>query len=177
MSSRSLALKMFLFVLLIYFGSGAYLQWELLDLWDMPVTDNTPLTINGKAFANAKSAQIAAITEIRDSLYPWASLLGYYWQIIGLLAMTCGASGGFLREIFYAIENPRKLVPSWMLLGSFTGPAVILCISGFREVLIEAGDYKTWSIASFSFLSGCFCEESFNYLKKIYNYVDKEILD
>lgn len=177
MSRRLLFIKLIVFTLCIYFGSGAYTQWDLLKLWDMPVTVNTPVTVNGILYENSKAADIAIATSDIKALYPWAEVLQYHWQAIGVLAATCGASGGFLREVFYYNKNSQDKVPNWMLLGSLMGPAIVLCVSGFREILIEGGDYKTWSIAALSFLSGCFSEEAFQYLKGIYERVGKEILN
>lgn len=177
MSRRLLSIKLVVFALCIYFGSGAYTQWDLLKLWDMPVTDNTPITVNGILYKNSKAADIAIASSAINALYPWAEVLQYYWQAIGVLAATCGASGGFLREVFYDIQNSHRTVHNWMLLGSLMGPSIVLCVSGFREMLIEGGDYRTWSIAALSFLSGCFSEEAFQYLKGIYERVGKEILN
>ncbi|NJM96270.1 MAG: hypothetical protein HC800_02840 [Phormidesmis sp. RL_2_1] len=99
-----------------------------------------------------------------------------YWQAIGLLAAACGAGGGFLREVFYSVTQPTQKLSNWMFLGFFMGPTIILCMSGVREVLIESGSYRAWAITALAFLSGCFSEEAFIYLQKIYGRIGKEIL-
>jgi hypothetical protein len=178
MSIRLLFIKLVVLALCVYIGSGAYSQWNLLKLWDIPITDanNDQIILDGILYENLKAADISILTSYIETVYPWAILLRYYWQAIGILSVTCGASGGFLREIFFYIKNPSDKIPNWMLLGSLMGPAVILSISGVREILIERGDYKTWPIVALSFLSGCFSEEAFQYLKTVYERISKEVL-
>lgn len=179
MSRRLLFTKLIALALCIYIGSGAYSQWNLLKLWEIPISDvnNKPVTVDGILYENIKAADIATLTFYIKAVYPWALLLQYHWQAIGILSVTCGASGGFLREVFYYIKNPSEKITNWILLGSLMGPAVILSISGIREILIEKGDYRTWPVVALSFLSGCFSEEAFQYLKRIYQRVIEEILN
>lgn len=176
MPRRSLIFKLIVCALLLYIASGAYSQWELLTLWDIPATNDGPIEFNGIPYDNSSDVNVAIAEADIGKQYPWAKVLNYYWQAIGLVAAACGAGGGFLRELFYSVTQPSKKNPNWMLLGFFMGPTIILCISGIREILIESGTYRVWSISALAFLSGCFSEESFTYLKKIYEKMGKEIL-
>ncbi|NJM96271.1 MAG: hypothetical protein HC800_02845 [Phormidesmis sp. RL_2_1] len=43
MSRRSLLFKLIIFALLLYIASGAYAQWQWLNLWEVPSESGPPM--------------------------------------------------------------------------------------------------------------------------------------
>jgi hypothetical protein len=145
---------------------------------DTPLPDygGEPLEFQGRYYADPVTLDTALAVARRKELYPWIEKLDHYWQVVGLIAIACGGCGGFLREAFFSITRPNSQSSNWTLLGILMGPAVLLSVSGVREILIESGSYRIWSIAALTFLSGCFSEESFSFLQKIYKQISKKVL-
>jgi|GEM_PF-5080454 len=167
-----------LFICLLYLGSGAYIQWELVKLSQTPIPEHladSPVEFDGEIFADPISKELAVAEKERDELYRWAVLL-QPWQAIGLMAIACGGGGGFLREVVVAVQHPGKTRLNWMYLGLLMGPAILLGILGIGEVLFEGETLRTWSVVAFTFFGGCFSEESFDFLQNVYAEMRERVL-
>lgn len=165
-------IKIGFFILLLYIGSGAYEELEIIDLYNTPTPEGTfdRQLFEGAYYEDPVSLRLAIQLAHRNEVYPWASILNY-WQALGVISLVCGACGGFFREVFFSVTQPGYKNQNWMILGLLMGPAILISISGLREVLIESGTYRIWSIATLTFLSGCFSEESFKLIQKIYTQI------
>jgi hypothetical protein len=166
-----------LFALLLYIGSGAYEELEIIGLYNAPIPEGSfeRVLFEGAYYEDPVSLELAIKLSRRNDIYPWVRHLSY-WQALGVISFACGASGGFFREVFFSVTQPGHKNQNWMLLGLLMGPAILISVSGLREVLIESGTYRVWSIATLTFLSGCFSEESFNFIQQIHAQISNKVL-
>lgn len=171
-------IRIILFIVILYIGSGAYTQWNLYHLSQAPIPPDmadSPINFGGEDFDDPISAALAFAENERDRLYRWAVFLKP-WQAIGLLASACGGCGGFLREAIVSVQHPEQTRLNWMYLGLIMGPAILLGVISIGGILFEGEQLRIGSVVALTFLGGCFSEESFDFLQSIYGQMRKTLL-
>ena len=154
-------------LLLCYLGTGAYEELRLSAI--VASGPENPAQSNeheGIQFASKQARHVYDIDLRRRELYPWAVNIPK-WQAITLLAIVGGYIGGFIREMHSRILTKKKKIPIFPVIGvcvSLLAGALLLLVP--KVLFVNVGEYRPETVFVFCLLSGCFCEETWEYIRR-----------